>query len=117
MPARGLMQRVHAAPHPDMGPQGDKTGGEHLGAEVRVTLDDGRVLAKRVGAALGRGPDNPLPADALAGKFANCAGRALPVAQVERLQQILSRLDESDSMRAVVAAIAVEAPERLARRA
>ena len=115
--ARGLMQRVHAAPHPDMGPQGDKTGGEHLGAEVRVTLDDGRVLAKRVGAALGRGPDNPLPADALAGKFANCAGRALPVAQVERLQQILSRLDESDSMRAVVAAIAVEAPERLARRA
>src|SRR5438270_2016840 len=62
--ARALMQRVHAAPHPEMGPQGDKTGGEHLGAEVRVTLDDGRVLAKRVGAALGRGPDNPLPADA-----------------------------------------------------
>jgi 2-methylcitrate dehydratase PrpD len=111
--ARALMQRVHAAPHPDMGPDSS----EHLGAEVRVTLEDGRVLAKRVGTALGRGPDNPLPADALAGKFANCAGRALPARQVERLEQILSRLDEADSMRAVVAAISVDAPERLARRA
>jgi 2-methylcitrate dehydratase PrpD len=107
------MQRVHAAPHPDMGPDSS----EHLGAEVRVTLEDGWVLAKRVGAALGRGPDNPLPADALAGKFANCAGRALPGAQVERLQQILSRLEQEDSLRAVVAAISVDAPERLARRA
>jgi 2-methylcitrate dehydratase PrpD len=111
--ARDLMQRIHAAPHPDMGPDGS----EHLGAEVRVTLEDGWVLAKRVGAALGRGPDNPLPADALAGKFANCAGRALPGAQVERLQQILSRLEQEDSLRAVVAAISVDAPERLARRA
>jgi len=111
--AHGLMQRIHAAPHPETEPG----GGEPLGAEVRVTLDDGRVLAKRVGAALGRGPDNPLPADALAGKFANCAGRALPAAQVERLQRILSELDQADSLRAVLAAIAVEPPERLARRA
>src|SRR3954452_5194683 len=111
--SRALMQRVHAAPHPDMG----SDSAEHLGAEVRLTLDDGRMLTKRIGAALGRGPDNPLPADALAAKFIDCAGRVLPAAQVGRLQQVLNRLDEQDSLRAVVAAIAVEPTERLARRA
>jgi 2-methylcitrate dehydratase PrpD len=114
---RALMQLIHAAPHPDMGPQGDQTGGEHLGAEVRVTLDDGRMLTKRIGAALGRGPDNPLPADALAAKFADCAGRALPAAQVQQVQRRLLRLEDESSLRAVVAAIAVEPTERLARRA
>ncbi len=84
----------------------DSASGEHLGAEVRITFDDGRTIAKRVGSALGRGPDNPLPPDALTGKFANCAARALPPAQVEQLQRILLQLDEANSLRAVVAAIA-----------
>ena len=109
---RALMGRIHAAPHPEM----DAASGEHLGAEVRVTFDDGRTIAKRVGSALGRGPDNPLPPDALTGKFANCAARVLPPAQVEQLQRILLQLDEAKSLRAVVAAIATPA-ERGARRA
>jgi 2-methylcitrate dehydratase PrpD len=99
---RALMRRIAAAPHPDM----PADSGEHLGAEVRITLDDGRVIAKRIGAALGRGPDNPLPAEALAAKFADCAGRALPPAQGARLQRLLLQLDEAPSLRAVVAAIA-----------
>jgi 2-methylcitrate dehydratase PrpD len=101
---QALMRRIHAAPHPE--------GGEALGAEVRVTFDDGRVIAKRVSAALGRGPDNPLPIDALAAKFANCAARALPSAQVARLQLLLPQLDEADSMRNVVAAIATAPDSR-----
>jgi len=84
---------------------------------VRLTLDDGRMLTKRIGAALGRGPDNPLPADALAAKFADCAGRALPARQVHQVQRRLLRLEDEASLRAVVAAIAVEPTERLARRA
>ncbi len=84
-------------------------GDEHLGAEVRVTFDDGRTIARRVGSALGRGPGNPLPPDALTGKFANCAGRALPPAQVAQLQQRLLSLDQAGSLRAVVAAIATPA--------
>jgi hypothetical protein len=90
---------------------------EYLGAEVRITFDDGRTIARRVGSALGRGPDNPLPARALTEKFANCAARALPPAQVARLQQMLLGLDEAPSLRAVVAAIATPATERPARRA
>ena len=99
---RAVMRRMHAAPHPSLDPQ----SGEHLGAEVRIAFDDRRVIAKRVGAALGRGPDNPLPAAALEAKFANCAGRALPPAQVARLRRLLLQLDEAPSLRAVVAAIA-----------
>jgi hypothetical protein len=105
------MRRVHAAPHPEMGAD----GGEPLGAEVRVTLEGGEVLAKRVGAALGRGPDDPLPAEAIAAKFADCAGRALPPEQVERLQHLFCRLEEQASLRAVVAAIEVAPPERRVR--
>ncbi|HEX6440767.1 MAG TPA: MmgE/PrpD family protein [Stellaceae bacterium] len=110
---RALMRRIHAAPHPET----EAGGGEPLGAEVRVTLEDGKVLTERVGAALGRGPDNPLPVDALVQKFADCAGRALSHAQIERVQRTLSQLEHAGSLRAVVSEIAVAAPERLSRRA
>ena len=103
--AQALMRRVHAAPHPETGSASE----EHLGAEVRITFDDGKTIAQRVGAALGRGPDNPLPEDALAAKFADCAARALPPAQVEELQRLLLQLDEAPSLRAVTAAIAAQA--------
>jgi 2-methylcitrate dehydratase PrpD len=99
---RALMRRIHAAPHPEM----DAVSAEHLGAEVRIAFDDGRTIAQRVGSALGRGPDNPLPPEALAAKFADCAGRALPRAQVERLQRVLLRLDETARLRDVVTEIA-----------
>lgn len=102
---RALMRRVHAAPFPDT----QEGGGEPLGAELQITFDNGRTVAKRVGRALGRGPDNPLPDDALHAKFANCAGRALPPAQVERLRRTLSHLDKAGSLRDVVAAIALPA--------
>ncbi len=105
--ARALMRRIHAAPFPEAA----NGGGEPLGAEVRITFDNGRTIAKRIGYALGRGPDNPLPAETLRAKFANCAGRALPPAQVERLHLLLAQLDQAASLRDVVAAIAL-APDR-----
>ena len=59
--ARALMRRIHAAPFPATA-RGD---GEPLGAELRITFDDGRTVAKRVRRALGRGTDNPLPEEKL----------------------------------------------------
>ncbi|MBV9018963.1 MAG: MmgE/PrpD family protein, partial [Alphaproteobacteria bacterium] len=104
--ARGLMRRVHAAPHPEMAaPLNSGGGDEYLGAEVRVTFDDGQTIAQRVGAALGRGPDNPLPEEALLAKFADCAGRALPPERIEPLKRLLLQLDEAPSLRAVTAAL------------
>jgi 2-methylcitrate dehydratase PrpD len=108
---RALMSRVHAAPHPDAGTANEAA----LGAEVRVTFADGEVIAKKVGAALGRGPDNPLPQGALAAKFVNCASRALPPASVARLKDMLEDLESAPSVKTVVAAIAV--PRKLARSA
>jgi 2-methylcitrate dehydratase PrpD len=102
---RALMRRIHAAP---FSPTADG-GGAPLGAEVRITFDDGRTIAKRVERALGRGPDSPLPDGALHAKFSNCAGRVLPPAGVERLQLVLSHLDEAASLREVVGAIALPA--------
>jgi 2-methylcitrate dehydratase PrpD len=103
---RALMTRIHAAPHPDAGTANEQA----LGAEVRVTFDSGETIVKKVGAALGRGPDNPLPAGALSAKFVNCAGRALPPASVARLQQMLETLETAPSVKAVTAAIAVPRP-------
>jgi 2-methylcitrate dehydratase PrpD len=100
--SRTLMRRVHAAPHPDMGPD----SAEHLGAEIRVTFTDGSIASKRVGAALGRGPDNPLPPDALVAKFRNCAGRALPSQSVELVEDSLLHLEAQPSVRSLVQAAA-----------
>jgi 2-methylcitrate dehydratase PrpD len=94
---RALMTRIHA----------DARSEEALGAEIRVTFADGEMISKKVGAALGRGPDNPLPAGALAAKFANCASRALPAAAVAGLQRMLDVLETAPSLKAVVAAIEV----------
>lgn len=110
---RALMAKVHAAPHPDMG----LAGGEYLGAEIQVRLADGTVLAEKTGAALGRDADNPLPAEALAAKFANCAARALPGPAVERLARALMQLDEAASLRDVAAAVALPPPVLRAQRA
>ncbi len=95
------MRRIHTAPHAQ--------GGEALAAEVRVTFDDGSMLAQRVATALGRGPESPLPLAALNAKFADCAGRALPPAQVAAAQRLLLQLDEAASLRAVLAALATPA--------
>jgi hypothetical protein len=66
---------------------------------------------------LGRGPGNPLPSEALTGKFANCAARALPPMQVATVQERLRKFEEASSLRAVVAAIATPGADQLARRA
>src|SRR5579862_9196185 len=99
---RALMTRIHA----------DERSDEALGAEIRVTFADGEVISKKVGAALGRGPDNPLPEGALAMKFVNCASRALPVSSIARLQAMLDTLETQPNIKGVVAAI--EAPRKLA---
>jgi hypothetical protein len=99
---RALMTRIHADARTD----------EALGAQVTVAFNDGEVISKKVGAALGRGPDNPLPTGALEAKFVNCASRALSPAAVARLQAMLDALETQPSVKAVVAAIAV--PQKLA---
>jgi 2-methylcitrate dehydratase PrpD len=98
---RTLLQRIHAAPHPDM----PMTTTEHFGAEVRVALTDGRVLTAKVARPLGRGPENPLPVELLEAKFLNCAARALPMDAAERLLAMLRELEDVADLRAVTSAM------------
>jgi 2-methylcitrate dehydratase PrpD len=98
---RALLPRIHAAPHPDM----SMASTEHFGAEVRVTLTDGRVLTAKVARPLGRGPENPLPQELLEAKFLNCAARALPMEAAEGLLAVLRGVDTVVDMRRVTDAM------------
>jgi 2-methylcitrate dehydratase PrpD len=116
----GIAERIGRITYADLPPEAvhwakaailDTVGVTLAGAAEPSTQIVARVLGSGAagGSALGRGSDNPLPADALHAKFVNCAGRALPPGQVERLRLALSRLEEVDSLRDVVAAMALSA--------
>ena len=66
---------------------------EHFGADVKVTLNDGRVLEQSVARPVGRGPTIPLSAGQLRGKFIDCATRVLPAIAASRLHGLLNRLE------------------------
>jgi len=53
---QALLARTTAFPHPDMADDADA----QFSAEVRVTLNDGRVLSRRVDDMAGRGGDHPM---------------------------------------------------------
>ena len=79
---RALMARTQARPHPDMP---DDTPLQ-WGAEVAVTTRDGRRLASRVEDFERRGPGGaPMSREQLWEKFADCAGRSLPHANIAPL--------------------------------
>ena len=79
-------------------PARDMDLSEHFGADVRVTLTDGRVLTRSVPRPLGRGPTMPLPAALLRGKFMDCAQRALSVDAANRLHGMLDSLETVNRM-------------------
>jgi len=97
---RAVLRRVESSAWPDR----KMDLSEHFGADVRVTLTDGRVLAKFVARPTGRGPSIPLPPELLRGKFMDCAGRALPVAAANQLHSMLDALETLPRMRALTEA-------------
>jgi 2-methylcitrate dehydratase PrpD len=94
---RAIMARTTTRPHPAMADDSD----QQFGAEVRVTMRDGRVLARRVDGLIGRGGNNPLSTEELWEKFYDCASRALPRATVLPLFERLESLDKVDDIRQV----------------
>lgn len=76
------------------------------GAEVVVTLSDGRVLRQSVAAPLGRGPETPLPQDMLEAKFGDCARASLTETGAAEVFALLMRLDQLPRAADLTAAIA-----------
>ena len=108
---RKLLPRVHAAPYTTAQFPEDN----HFGAEVRVTLRGGKVLAAKADQPLGRTSDNPLPPALLKEKFEDCAGRALAPAAVSRLYVAIQDFEKLKDVSALTALIA--APAKARRRA
>ena len=101
---RRLLARVHAAPYSTAQFPEDN----HFGAEVKVTLQGGKVLAAKTDQPFGRTSENPLPASALKEKFDNCAARVLPKERVGQLYSAIQGFENLKDVREVTAIIAGE---------
>ena len=101
---RRLLARVHAAPYSTAQFPEDN----HFGAEVKVTLQGGKVLSAKTDQPFGRTSENPLPASALKEKFDNCAARVLPKERVGQLYSAIQGFENLKDVREVTAIIAGE---------
>jgi 2-methylcitrate dehydratase PrpD len=88
---RRLLEITEARPHPDMADD----AADQWGAEVIVTMKDGRRLSRRVDNLVGRGGDNPMSSDELWEKFDDCAQRSLPR---EQIAPLFERLETFESI-------------------
>jgi 2-methylcitrate dehydratase PrpD len=91
---RSVMSRIQVAPYTTEQFPADN----HFGAEVRVTLRGGTVLAAKVDQPAGRTSANPLAPERLKEKFENCALRALPP---ERVAAVYSHVMGFEKLRDV----------------
>ena len=86
---RRLLDITEARAHPDMPDNAE----EQWGAEVIVTLKDGRRLSRRIENLVGRGGDNPMSPEELWAKFDDCAQRVLAREQAAALFEKLGALE------------------------
>jgi 2-methylcitrate dehydratase PrpD len=107
---RDLAARVRAAPYGDAQFPADN----HFGAEVRVTLRDGRALSARVDQPYGRTAANPLPPALLKQKFDHCAARALAPEAAARLHAAIQQFETLPDVRLVTALAAASAARNAA---
>jgi len=98
-PTREMTARVQAAAYTTAQFPADN----HFGAEVKVTLKNGKVLSHKVNQPYGRTSKNPLTREQLKDKFVNCAVRVLPADRVEQLYNAIDGLEKADDAREIAA--------------
>ncbi len=87
---RELMARTTARPHPDM----PENAPLQWGAEIVVTIRNGRRFASRLDDFERRGPGGqPMTTEELWEKFSDCARRSLPAYQITPLFDRLNRIE------------------------
>ncbi len=101
-----LLAVTQAGPHPEMTNELAK----QFGAEVIVTLKDGRTLSRRIEDQVGRGGDNPMSSDELWEKFYDCAKRALPRQDIMPIFERLELLERIGDMAQIVRRLGKSAP-------
>jgi 2-methylcitrate dehydratase PrpD len=95
---RRLMSRVRLVVDPEI--PGDVE--RHVWTRLTVRLADGRSVSRGPGEVPGH-PGNPLSAEALREKFADCAGRVLNPDRVGSVAQMLETLDTCPDLRSLSA--------------
>ncbi len=107
---QALLPKIVARPHPEMADD----AAAQFGAEVRVTLNDGRTVARRVDNLPGRGVDNPMSDEEMWTKFQDCACRVLPNHAImplfERLETFETLPDVADLTRLMATRLPADTP-------
>ncbi len=96
---RRVLPRVHAAAYTTAQFLADN----HFGAEVKVTMIDGKVYAMKVDEPRGRTSANPLSPEQLKEKFENCSARVLPQDAVPKLYAAIEGFEHLKDVREVTA--------------
>jgi len=99
--ANALLKKVKADIYSDAQLQPDNQNG----AEVRVTLKDGRVVTTKVKQAYGRDANTPLTPDMLKTKFFDCSARVLPHDRIERLYAVIQSFEDVGNVNEMTALI------------
>ena len=92
---RELLTRIQSEPFTEAQFPKDNNNG----AEIRVTLTDGRTLSTKVDRALGRTAENPIPLEQLKTKFEDCALRLLTPEAVAAAADMIDRFEDVGSIR------------------
>jgi len=77
----------------------------HFGAEVRVTLADGKIVSKKVDQPYGRTSANPLPAERMKAKFDGCVHGIIHDANIAPLVAAIQSFETLADVRAITALI------------
>ena len=91
---RNLLALTQARPHPEMADDGP----EQWGAEVKVTLKDGRVAARRVDNLVGRGGDNQMNDSEMWEKFQDCGSRVFAGDRLKAQFEALSAIENVEDV-------------------
>ncbi len=92
---RGLLPRIHAAPYAE----GQFAAGNHVGAEIKISLADGRAFSARVECPLGRTSQNPISPEAMQAKFDDCAARVLAPQAITAVSIMIGAFEEVAAIR------------------
>jgi 2-methylcitrate dehydratase PrpD len=94
---RTLMDKIIAAPHPDMADDSP----DQFGAEVNVHMSDGQIFTRHVANLVGRGVTYPMTRDELWEKFSDCAQTVLPEKNIAPLFDLLDKLEAQPDLHAI----------------
>ena len=92
---RQLLPRIKSEPFTEAQFPKDNNNG----AEIRITMIDGKVFSAKVPRALGRTTENPIPLEQLRTKFEDCALRVLSQPAVTDAANMIERFEDLHSIK------------------